>query len=71
MCNDKYTLALAIKNGTKGSGLSCSLLEDRIVRGCSECNLEVICYGIDRVAEVYVGGIDALIRRVESRGESI
>ena len=32
---------------------SCSLIENRIIKDCSRCNLKKICEGIEEVAKDY------------------
>lgn len=50
---DKLQIALAIKNSTYDDELSCSLLENGVVKDCSRCNLKKICEGIEEVAKDY------------------
>ena len=50
---DKLQIALAIKNSTYDDELSCSLLENGVIKDCSLCNLKKICEGIEEVAKDY------------------
>ena len=51
---DKMQLALAIKNSTFNDEMSCSLIENKILKNCSTCQLKIICDEIDEVAEKYI-----------------
>ena len=48
---DKKQIALAIRNSTLDDDLSCSILEEGILK---ECSLNDICNGIDKVVDEYV-----------------
>ncbi|GFP76404.1 hypothetical protein [Clostridium fungisolvens] len=50
---DKFTIALAIRNSTYEDEMSCSLLEEEVIKDCSGCSLNYICNKIDEVAEDY------------------
>lgn len=50
---DKLQIALAIKNSTYDDELSCSLLENGVIKECSSCNLKEICEGIEEVSKDY------------------
>ena len=51
---DKKQIALAIRNSTLDDELSCSILEEGILKDCQWCNLSDICKGIDKVVDEYV-----------------
>lgn len=51
---DKKQIALAIRNSTLDDELSCSILEEGILKECQGCSLNDICSGIDKVAYEYV-----------------
>lgn len=51
---DKKQIALAIRNSTLDDELSCSILEEGILKECQGCNLKDICNGIDKVVDEYV-----------------
>lgn len=53
LCFDKMRMALAIKASTYEDDLGCSLIENGILNGCSRCNLQRICEGIEEVAKDY------------------
>lgn len=50
---DKMQIALAIKNSTYDDSLSCSLLENEVIKDCSSCSLKGICEGIEEVVSDY------------------
>ncbi|MEQ8156396.1 MAG: hypothetical protein ABRQ25_16210 [Clostridiaceae bacterium] len=58
---DKMQIALAIKNSTYEDELSCSLLENNVIEGCSICNLKNICSGIDQVAKDYYDSTTGIV----------
>ena len=51
---DKMQLALAIKNSTFNDEMSCSLIENKVLKNCSSCQLKMICDEIDEVVEKYI-----------------
>lgn len=51
---DKKQIALAIRNSTLDDELSCSILEEGILKKCQGCSLNGICNGIDKVVDEYV-----------------
>lgn len=51
---DKKQIALAIRNSTLDDELSCSLLEEGILKECQGCSLSDICNEIDKVIDEYV-----------------
>jgi len=51
---DLMEIAIAIRNSTYEGKLRCRLLENSVVNSCEECNLSLICEGIDEVAQDYV-----------------
>ncbi|MBW6408777.1 hypothetical protein [Clostridium weizhouense] len=53
-CYDKKQIALAIRNATFEDSLSCSLLEERVIRDCEGCSLKFICDGIDELSKDYI-----------------
>ena len=48
---DKMQIALAIRNSTLNDEISCSLLEEEVIKSCEICNLKCICEGIGEVVE--------------------
>jgi len=50
---DKMQLALAIRNSTYEDELSCSVLENGLLKNCECCRLKFICKKIDEVVEEY------------------
>lgn len=50
---DKLQIALAIKNSTYGQELSCTLLENEVIKDCEGCSLKYICHKLDELAEDY------------------
>ena len=51
---DKKQIALAIRNSTLEDELTCSLLEEGIIKDCQVCSLKCICEGIDEIVGDYV-----------------
>lgn len=51
---DKMQIALAIKNSTYGEELQCDLLTNAVINSCSDCNLNLICEGLEMVAQDYL-----------------
>ncbi|GKU24060.1 hypothetical protein [Clostridium folliculivorans] len=50
---DKLQIALAIKNSTYGQELSCSLLENEVIKDCEGCSLKYICQKLNELVEDY------------------
>ena len=51
---DKMKIALAIRDSTFEDELSCSLLEDAVIKNCEGCNLKLICEKVEEVAQDYL-----------------
>ncbi|GIM28429.1 hypothetical protein CPJCM30710_10950 [Clostridium polyendosporum] len=51
---DKMQIALAIRNSTYEDSLSCSLLENGVLKNCEGCTLNYFCKRIDEAAEDYL-----------------
>ncbi|GIM30334.1 hypothetical protein CPJCM30710_30000 [Clostridium polyendosporum] len=51
---DKMQIALAIRNSTYEDSLSCSLLENGVLKNCENCTLNYFCKRIDEVAQNYL-----------------
>ncbi|WP_160680300.1 hypothetical protein [Clostridium sp. C8-1-8] len=50
---DKMQIALAIRDSTYGDELSCSLLENEVIKNCEGCSLKYICGRLDELADDY------------------
>ena len=51
---DKKQIALAIKNSTLNDKMICSLKVDGVLKNCQQCEVGIICEGIDSVVEKYI-----------------
>lgn len=60
-CFDKKQIALAIRNSTFNDSLSCSLLDEGVLKCCEVCSLESICDGIDKVVDDYVDSTTSVV----------
>jgi hypothetical protein len=58
---DKMQIALAIRNSTYGEELSCSLLENEVIKNCEGCSLKYICDKLNEVAEDYTAKTTKII----------
>ncbi|ERK29722.1 hypothetical protein [Clostridium intestinale] len=58
---DKIRIVLEIKNPTYDDKLSCSLLENGVIKDCRRCNLKKICEGIEEVAKDYYDGTTKVV----------
>lgn len=59
---DKKQIALAIRNSTLGDELECSLIEEKIIGSCNNCNLKSICTGIDKVRHEYIESTSIVVK---------